>query len=38
QRNELNEVLRTAGLTDIRWHMPDDSGYYQPIVTALKSG
>lgn len=33
-RDELSTVLREAGFTDIRWHMPEESGYYQPIVTA----
>jgi glycine/sarcosine N-methyltransferase len=36
-RQELDEALRRGGLTEIRWHMPPDSGYYQPIVTARKA-
>ena len=35
-RDELSEVLREAGLSAIRWHMPKESGYYQPIVTGRK--
>lgn len=35
-RHELNELLREAGFWDIRWQMPSESGYYQPIVTARK--
>jgi SAM-dependent methyltransferase len=36
-RTDLERALRDeAGLTAIRWHMPDRSGYYQPIVTARK--
>jgi SAM-dependent methyltransferase len=33
-REELSEALRTAGLVEVRWHMPGESGYYQPVVTA----
>lgn len=33
-RDDLNAILQEAGFTDIRWHMPQDTGYYQPIVTA----
>jgi len=36
-RDELSEVLREAGLSAIRWHMPKESGFYQPIVTARRS-
>lgn len=36
-RDELGAVLRDAGFADIRWHRPEESGYYQPIVTARKS-
>lgn len=34
QRAELDAALLAAGLERLRWHEPDDSGYYQPIVTA----
>jgi hypothetical protein len=34
QRAELGAALAAAGFTDIRWHMPQDTGYYQPVVTA----
>jgi glycine/sarcosine N-methyltransferase len=37
-RQEVDEALCRAGLTDIRWHMPADSGYHQPLVTARKTG
>lgn len=33
-REELQEVLKEAGFSDIGWKMPAESGYYQPIVTA----
>lgn len=35
-RAELDRALARAGLQDIRWHFPADTGYYQPIVTARK--
>lgn len=35
-RVELASVLRDAGFRDIIWHLPEESGYYQPIVTARK--
>ncbi|WP_027086633.1 class I SAM-dependent methyltransferase [Cohnella panacarvi] len=35
-RKELTEFLREAGFSDIAWHMPEASGYYQPIVTARR--
>jgi 2-polyprenyl-3-methyl-5-hydroxy-6-metoxy-1,4-benzoquinol methylase len=34
RRSELTEVLRGSGLEDIEWLMPDDSGFFQPIVMA----
>lgn len=33
-RDEFTHVLSTVGFSDIEWHMPSESGYYQPIVTA----
>jgi len=33
-RAELNTILADSGFEDIRWHMPHDTGYHQPIVTA----
>jgi SAM-dependent methyltransferase len=35
-RAQLNEALTTAGLVDPRWYECNDSGYYQPIVTARR--
>lgn len=32
---ELTAAVRRAGLKEVRSHMPDESGYYQPIVTGL---
>jgi 2-polyprenyl-3-methyl-5-hydroxy-6-metoxy-1,4-benzoquinol methylase len=36
QRAELDAALSQAGLINIRWHMPEESGHYQPIVSAHK--
>ena len=33
-RDEMMAAIRDAGYGDIRWHLPEESGYYQPIVTA----
>jgi SAM-dependent methyltransferase len=35
-REELTDALRGAGLTEVRWQTPEESGYYQPVVTARK--
>ncbi len=35
-RSELQEILERVGFADVRWHMPEKGGYYQPIVTARK--
>jgi glycine/sarcosine N-methyltransferase len=35
-REELCEALATSGLADVRWRTPDETGYYQPIVTARR--
>ncbi len=37
QRDELTHVLERTGYTEIVWHLPADSGYYQPVVTARRS-
>ena len=34
QRDELIAAILAAGYEDVRWHDPEASGYYQPIVTA----
>lgn len=33
-REELSEILRLAGFSEIEWHMPAESGFYQPVVSA----
>ncbi|WP_405359200.1 class I SAM-dependent methyltransferase [Kitasatospora sp. NBC_00085] len=36
-RSQLTEFVAEAGFTDITWHGPDSSGYYQPVLTAQRS-
>lgn len=36
KRQELESILAQKGLQNIQWHMPSDSNYYQPVVTARK--
>ncbi len=36
RRDELSVFLQKAGFSDVQWHTPEASGYYQPIVTARK--
>jgi glycine/sarcosine N-methyltransferase len=38
KREELSRALTAAGFRDVRWHMPETSGFYQPMVTARRSG
>lgn len=35
-RDDLGAAAPAAGLADVRWHEPEDSGFYQPIATARK--
>lgn len=37
RRAEVDVALAAAGLTDVRWLLPEESGYYQPVVTARRS-
>jgi glycine/sarcosine N-methyltransferase len=37
-REELTEALRQAGFVEVRWLMPADSGFYQPLVLARLKG
>lgn len=37
QRAELSLLMTTCGFETIEWLMPEDSGYYQPIVIARKN-
>jgi 2-polyprenyl-3-methyl-5-hydroxy-6-metoxy-1,4-benzoquinol methylase len=36
RREELSTVAAQAGFTDIRWLLPSESGYYQPVLLARK--
>jgi glycine/sarcosine N-methyltransferase len=36
KREELSRALTDAGLTEVRWRMPDESGFYQPLLTARR--
>ena len=35
RREELARILEGAGFAGVRWLMPDESGYYQPVVVAI---
>ncbi|MGW3283543.1 class I SAM-dependent methyltransferase [Streptomyces sp. NPDC001002] len=35
-RPQLTEFVAEASFTDITWHGPDSSGYYQPVLTARR--
>lgn len=35
-RCELSMILIEIGFTDIIWRLPEETGYYQPIITARK--
>jgi glycine/sarcosine N-methyltransferase len=37
-RADLDVALGSAGFERMQWHAPEESGYYQPIVTALAPG
>jgi SAM-dependent methyltransferase len=37
-RNELSAILTRAGFTGVHWHRPEETGYYQPVVTAIRGG
>ncbi len=34
-RDELTGILERAGFANVRWIMPDESGFYQPLAVAL---
>ena len=36
RRAELSELLQAAGFREVRWLMPDETGYYQPVVAAMR--
>lgn len=34
-RAQLTALIEQSGFTDVRWHEPADSGFFQPVVTAV---
>jgi glycine/sarcosine N-methyltransferase len=34
-RAELAALVEAAGFTEVRWHEPEDSGFFQPVLTAV---
>lgn len=36
RRDELTALLRAAGFREISWLMPEESGFYQPVVLAIR--
>jgi glycine/sarcosine N-methyltransferase len=34
QRSEVSRTLQSTGFQDVRWLMPAESGFYQPLVVA----
>ena len=37
RRAELTELLEACGCSGVQWLMPEESGYYQPVVIARKA-
>lgn len=35
-RAALTELASVAGLRDVKWHMPGESGFFQPVMTARR--
>ena len=35
-RAELTGLLEATGFVDVRWHEPEATGYFQPVVTASR--
>jgi SAM-dependent methyltransferase len=36
-RPQVTQFVAEAGFTDIIWHTPDSTGYYQPVLTAQRA-
>lgn len=34
RRDELGRILADAGFAQVKWHIPPESGFFQPLVTA----
>lgn len=37
-RSEIEKAFLSAGFVSLKWWTPEESGFYQPILTALKKG
>lgn len=38
RRRELSDLLTANGMTEVVWKMPEETGFYQPVVVARKDG
>jgi SAM-dependent methyltransferase len=36
-RSQLTEFVAEAGFTDVTWHAPASTGYYQPVLTGRRT-
>ena len=36
RRDELTNLLRACGCSDVKWQFPGETGFYQPIVEARR--
>lgn len=36
-RHQVTTLVAEAGFTDITWHTPDSTGFYQPVLTAQRA-
>lgn len=36
RRDEVTRIMTSLGLRDIQWHMPEDTKFYQPVVSARR--
>ena len=36
RREEITQLLYACGCSEVTWKMPDETGFYQPIVTARR--
>ncbi|SEE93236.1 Methyltransferase domain-containing protein [Streptomyces sp. 3213] len=36
-RGQLTDAVADAGFTDVSWHEPEGSGFYQPVLTARRT-
>ena len=36
-KDEILSAVEAAGFDEVQWHNPDESDYYQPVITAKNS-